>query len=69
MLLQEGYREEAVIERESAEGGLLFLYPYSLYDRYHKRVDRLFHAEYCMKDEHGEWEEYKSFWTRSELPL
>ncbi|WP_251577851.1 hypothetical protein [Paenibacillus sp. MER TA 81-3] len=64
LLLEEGYCEESVIEKEHEEFDKLFLYPYTLYDHNKKIVDEIFRAEYCMKDEDGEFEDYKSFWTR-----
>ncbi|UNK16994.1 hypothetical protein MNQ98_21240 [Paenibacillus sp. N3/727] len=63
-LLEEGYCEENVIEEENEECDKLFLYPYTLYDNNKKNVDEIFHAEYCMKGKDGEFEDYKSFWTR-----
>ncbi|WP_019639267.1 hypothetical protein [Paenibacillus fonticola] len=64
MLLEEGYCEENAMEQESEECDKIFLYPYTLYGSGNNIVDQIFYAEYCMRDEDGEYEDYKSFWTR-----
>ncbi|AWB43696.1 hypothetical protein DCC85_05330 [Paenibacillus sp. CAA11] len=63
-LLEEGYGQEVAIERRAVEDGRLFLYPYTLYDEQGSLIDRIFHAEYCRRDEDGEWEAYSCSWTR-----
>lgn len=63
MLFEEGYVEEDCIEKESKNCDKLFLYPYALYIN-NVLVDRIFHAEYCNLDDEGEFDDFKSFWTR-----
>lgn len=63
-LLEEGYCEENVVEKEHEECDKLFLHPYMLYDHNKQIVDEIFHAEHCMKDEDSEFKDYKSLRIR-----
>lgn len=71
LLLQEGYVEEKVIEKQDSACDRKFLYPHVLYNREKEKIDCIFYAEYCnqmVDDEYVDgrmtWEPIKTEWTR-----
>ena len=72
LLLQEGYVEEKVIEKQDSTCDRKFLYPHVLYNSENERVDCIFYVEYCnqvVDDEYIDgrmtWEPVKTEWTRN----
>lgn len=63
MLLQEGYIEGPCMEKDDESCDKILLYPYSLYQD-GEMIDRVYHVEYCNIDEEGEYEAFKTFWSR-----
>jgi hypothetical protein len=63
-LLESGYIEGECFKQESGECDAIVMYPYLLYDEDENVIDQVCHAEYCMIDEDGELEDFKSKWIR-----
>lgn len=63
-LFEEGYIEGECYKQNSEECDAVFFYPYLLYDETKCVIDKVCHAEYCMLDEGGEYEDFKSKWVR-----
>ena len=71
LLLQEGYMEEARIERKDAADRAAFFAPYALYDAGGDLLDRIYYIEFCERvldveyeDRRKTWEELRGEWSR-----
>lgn len=73
LLMQEGYVEEACVEKEDEDGlcGRKFFYPYCLYDSEGRKLDCIYYIEHCnlavdqsYTDGRMTWEDVKTEWAR-----
>mgnify|MGYP006975220294 CR=1 FL=1 len=63
-LLESGYIKGECFKQDSQECDAILIYPYLLFDENEVVMDKVCHAEYCMIDEDGELEDFKSKWIR-----
>lgn len=72
LLLQEGYVEEAVIEKQSPACDRQYLYPYVLYSSDREILDTIFYVECCNRvidEEYADgrmtWEPIATDWAKT----
>ncbi|GKX65888.1 hypothetical protein [Inconstantimicrobium mannanitabidum] len=63
-LIEARYIECESIKQNSDECDVICLYPYILYDENNCMIDKVYHAEYCMIDEDGDLNDFKTKWIR-----